>query len=116
VQSVNQILADALEAELGIRPEEEWAFSPTRKWRVDLVFHEQKLAVEVDGRSHYRAAGHRRDSEKTAALAEHGYRTIRYPASSVLTQKRLPRIVAQIKRILYGVCSPEDYDHVLTGD
>lgn len=114
--TVNEILADALEDALGFRPTEEYKFATTRRWSVDLCFVNEKLAIEVDGSSHYRAAGHRRDAEKSAALAEHGIMTIRYPASSVLIKKRLPRIVAQIKRILYGVCSPEEYDHVLTGD
>jgi len=114
--NVNELLADALEAELGIRPEVEYCFTDLRKWRVDLAFVEAKLAIEVDGTYHLRAKAHRNDCEKTNALAEHGFTTIRYPASSVLTIKRLPRIVAQIKRILYGVSSPEDYDHVLTGE
>lgn len=116
IPTVNDKLADALEERLGVRPDQEHKFTTLRRWSVDLVFPEQKLAIEVDGSSHYRAAGHRRDCEKGNALIEEGWRLIRYPASSVLTQKRITRIVDQIERILSGVTSPEEYRNVLTQD
>lgn len=114
--TVNEKLADALEEYLGTRPHEEFEFTDQRRWSIDLAFPKQKIAIEVDGRQHCRLPRHRKDCEKSNALCECGWRVMRYPAASVLTKKRLPQIVEQIARVLSGVCSPEDFRHVLEGE
>ncbi len=61
---VDQILSTDLPV-----PLREYKFHPTRKWRFDLAFMEQKLAVEVEGGiwiygRHNRASSYFKDMEK----------------------------------------------------
>lgn len=63
-------------------PTPEYPFHPTRKWRIDVAFVAEKLAVEIDGGvfsqgRHTRGAGVVKDMEKLAALAAAGWRVIR---------------------------------------
>ena len=59
----------------------EFTFHPSRRWRFDLCFVDQRLAVEVDGGAfangrHTRGSGFRNDCEKGAAAAALGYRVL----------------------------------------
>ncbi len=69
-------------------PEREVLLVPSRKFRFDFVWREQKLAVEVDGGEwvqgrHQRPAGFRRDAEKVALASAQGYRVMRVTGSMV---------------------------------
>jgi hypothetical protein len=63
----------------------EYAFHPTRKWRSDRAWPEQKLLVEVDGgawlegggHSHSRGSQFERDRKKDAEALLLGFRTLR---------------------------------------
>lgn len=63
-------------------PEREVQFH-ARKWRFDLCWPEQRLAVEVDGGlrvygRHQRPEGYERDAEKLNEAAIAGYRVLRF--------------------------------------
>ena len=63
-------------------PEAEVRFHPTRKWRFDWAWAEQKLALEIDGGvwvrgAHGRGTGIVRDQEKGREAAALGWRIIR---------------------------------------
>lgn len=67
------------------RPQEEFAFHCTRKWRFDFAWPEKKLALEVDGGiwqrgggGHSHPLGIERDIEKYNAAALIGWRILRY--------------------------------------
>jgi very-short-patch-repair endonuclease len=99
---------------LNYAPTKEFRFHPTRRWRFDLVFRREKLAVEIDGAFHVSQKRLREDAEKRNAAIEQGYRVLTYPASSVLTKCRLPLIVEQIARVLCGASDPDSSAHVLS--
>jgi hypothetical protein len=61
----------------------EQKFHPTRKWRIDIAFTADLLAIECDGFAaggkpgrHQRPAGVRQENEKLAELAIAGWRVI----------------------------------------
>jgi len=65
-------------------PEREYRFHPTRKWRVDFVWVEQRLAVEIEGGIWRRGGGAHshplnieRDIEKSNALTLAGFHLLR---------------------------------------
>ena len=66
----------------------EYRFHPVRKWRIDLAFVEERLAVEVEG-GIYRGGGHtsvtgiKRDLEKGNALTLMGWRLLRFHGDQV---------------------------------
>lgn len=114
-KTVPQILALALFKRLGRRPTLEYRFSKFRRWRFDLCYVRQKLAIEVDGTRHASISANRKDAEKRNAAIQAGWKVLTFPASSVTTKMRLPLIVNQIEQVLSGVDSPEEAAHVLTG-
>jgi very-short-patch-repair endonuclease len=66
-------------------PVEEYKFHPTRKWRVDICWPEQKLALEIEGGTYMDKGGHRgsisgylKDKEKYNALSVQGYWLLRF--------------------------------------
>ena len=78
-------------------PEREYKFHPTRKWRFDLAWPYDKLAVEIEGAvwvrgRHTRPSGFIGDCEKynTATLA--GWRVLRVPSDWVTDGKALALI------------------------
>lgn len=63
-------------------PIEEFKFHPTRKWRVDLCWPDQKLVLEIEGGiftngRHVRPTGFIKDIEKYNALSILGYSLLR---------------------------------------
>lgn len=63
-------------------PVREFLFAPPRKWRFDLCWVDQLLAVEIDGGTysggrHTRGAGFEADCEKQAEAVLRGWRLIR---------------------------------------
>lgn len=67
-----------------LEPVREYIFHPTRKWRFDFAFVEQKIAVEAEGVTmgipgrHQQAGGLAKDAEKYNAAAKLGWRVLRY--------------------------------------
>ena len=71
-------------------PEKEARFHPIRRWRVDYLFRDQKLAVEQEGGSwiggrHNRPIGYQKDMEKYNQLAMQGYWLLRFTPKEVST-------------------------------
>lgn len=65
-------------------PEEEFRFHPTRKWRFDFAYPEQKIAVEVEGGTwvggrHIHPVGFEKDCEKYNAATAMGWKVFRVP-------------------------------------
>lgn len=63
-------------------PVREYRFHPSRRWRFDCAWVEQRVAVELEGGSwsggrHVRGAGYRGDCEKQNAALELGWRCYR---------------------------------------
>jgi|WetSurMetagenome_2_1015567.scaffolds.fasta_scaffold01420_15 very-short-patch-repair endonuclease len=64
-------------------PNNEYKFHPTRKWRFDFCFPENKLAIEIEGGifskgRHVRGTGYLEDMKKYNAATLLGYRILRY--------------------------------------
>lgn len=62
-------------------PDTEYAFHPTRNWRFDYAWPDQKVAMEVEGGiwtggRHVSAAGFFKDMEKKNAAAILGWRIL----------------------------------------
>jgi len=113
---IEDVLLQALNETFAAPWEREYPVCPERDWRVDLALPTLKIAVEVDGRMHSKAAVHVRDCEKQNYLSADGWRVFRYPASRVNTRKRRLRIVEQLQRAVYGVRDPDLDTCVLQGE
>lgn len=64
-------------------PAREYRFHPTRGWRADFAWLEQRLIVECEGGApgrsrHTSATGYQRDLEKYNAAVLLGWRVLRY--------------------------------------
>lgn len=64
-------------------PVEEFRFHPTRRWRLDLCWPDQKLALEIEGGvftngAHIRPTGFIKDIEKYNSLSILGYSLLRF--------------------------------------
>ena len=84
-------------------PDEEYRFHPTRKWRFDFAYPEQKIGIEIEGGvwtrgRHNRPIGFIKDAEKYNAAAELGWRVFRFPQPMLDDWSA----VEQIKRVLQG--------------
>lgn len=73
-------------------PAREVRFHPTRKWRFDWAWEDEKIALEVDGGAfipgggrHNRGAGFIEDNKKLSAAAALGWRVIRVTPSTLCT-------------------------------
>jgi len=82
----------------------ELQFHPTRKWRIDIAFPAQRLAIEVDGGiatggRHVRIAGVLADCEKTCHLAIEGWRLIRVATIQVKSGEALSWIEQALKTV-----------------
>lgn len=65
------------------RPVSELRFTTPRRWRFDLAFPDQRLAVEIEGAvwaggRHTRGGGYTKDCEKYNAAVMAGWRVLRY--------------------------------------
>ena len=70
------------------KPETEFRFHPTRRWRFDGAFPVQRVAYEVDGSTwtggrHTRGAGVENDAEKMSTAAAMGWRVCRFTRAMV---------------------------------
>jgi len=69
-------------------PELELRFHPTRRWKFDLAWPEQRVAVEVDGGvwtggRHVTGTGATKDAEKYSEAAAMGWRIVRVTTAHV---------------------------------
>lgn len=81
----------------------EYQFHDTRKWRFDLAWPSEKLAVEVDGGGfvngrHSRGTGIEKDCEKYAEAMLLGWRVLRVTPRQVKTGQALKWIEQLIQR------------------
>ena len=58
--------------------------APIGPYVVDFVCKSKKLIVEIDGDTHYSDAGVAHDAQRTAYLAERGYRVLRFTNADVM--------------------------------
>lgn len=75
---VNQLYLAGLPA-----PVREYRFHARRRWRFDLAFERERVAVEVEGGAfvrgrHNRGAGYREDCRKYNEAVRHGWRVLRF--------------------------------------
>jgi very-short-patch-repair endonuclease len=75
---------------------------PIGRYVVDFVNFEKKLVVEVDGGHHNDEAVRREDEERTAWLANEGFRVLRFWNNEVLTD------VESVLGVIRGVLN-EDF-------
>lgn len=78
--------------EIGIEPVQELKFHPTRKWRFDFAFVNEKLAIEVEGGvwaggRHTRGSGFVKDMEKYNEATRLGWRLLRTTPNQVETKQ-----------------------------
>lgn len=69
-------------------PVEEFKFHPVRKWRVDICWPDQKLAVEIEGGvwscgRHIHPTGFMNDKEKYNMLSIFGYHLLRFTPQEI---------------------------------
>lgn len=75
----------------------EHRFHPTRLWRFDIAFPEQKVAIEIDGRGrHQTVDGVRKDCEKLNEAARMGWRVLRFPATDRLKAREWARFIREV--------------------
>lgn len=72
-------------------PEAEYRFHPTRRWRFDWAFPDQKVALEIEGGvwtggRHTRGAGYVRDIEKYNHATLAGWRVLRVTPGQLWTK------------------------------
>lgn len=79
----------------------EYRFHPARRWRIDVAFPAERLAVECEGGiysrgRHVRGTGYEADLEKYNSLTLSGWRLLRF------SRKHIEQLVAvdQIKEAL----------------
>lgn len=94
----------------GLHPVKEYRFHPERRWRFDVAFPEQRVAVEIDGAvwtqgRHTRGSGYIADCEKKAEAAILGWRVICVPTQWVTGGAAL----GYIERALRGADAPNEY-------
>ena len=79
-------------------PEREWRFHPTRRFRFDLAWVNEKLAVECEGGTwiqgrHQRGAGFEEDCHKYGEAVLHGWRVLRFTRSMIDSGLALAMVV-----------------------
>jgi very-short-patch-repair endonuclease len=87
-QATKILLAEIKQAGLP-DPEPEYRFHPERKWRMDLAFVDQKIAVEVHGAvyangRHTRGHGFENDREKMNEAQIMGWTVLEYSTGQVM--------------------------------
>lgn len=75
----------------------EYQFHPVRRWRWDICFPSQKLAIEIDGRGrHQTVAGARSDCEKVNEGVRRGWRILRFPATDKARASEWAALVREV--------------------
>lgn len=84
-------------------PEAEYRFHPTRKWRFDIAWPIERVAVELDGGvysggRHTRGAGFVKDCEKLNEATVRGWRILRYTTDMLQHEPEIA--IAQVRALL----------------
>lgn len=88
---------------VGLKPELEYRFHPTRRWRADFAFPEQRVLVEFEGGvytrgRHVRGKGFEKDCEKYNTAESMGYHVLRVTRRHVESGKALQWIEECVER------------------
>lgn len=90
--------------EYGLPPiEKEYRFHPTRKWRFDLAFVKDKVAIEIEGGvwtkgRHIRPSGYIKDMEKYNHAAMLGWRKLSFTPEQLFQSSTLHIIANTLNR------------------
>ena len=90
--------------EYGLPPvEEEYKFHPIRKWRFDLAFVRQKVAIEIEGGiwtrgRHVRPAGYLKDMEKYNHAAMMGWKKLSFTPQQLKEEQTMHIILNTLNR------------------
>jgi very-short-patch-repair endonuclease len=84
------------------KPEAEFRFHPTRRWRFDWAFRAESLAVEIEGGAwvggrHTRGAGYVKDLEKYNCATLLGWRILRFTPQQVKSGEALNVLTEALK-------------------
>lgn len=83
-------------------PVPQYQFEPTRKWRADFAWPDERVLVEVDGgafRSRHREmAGFERDAEKTNRAAVLGFAVLRFTGRQVKSGEAVTVIETMLRQ------------------
>ena len=87
--------------ELNIHHTPEHKFHPSRKWRVDFYLPDLNTMLEIEGAvwvagRHTRGSGFVKDMEKYNAIAQAGYRLLRFATEDVM-RGRAKEFLSQYK-------------------
>lgn len=96
-----KVFYEMLRQEAIVVPVAEYRFHPTRKWRFDLAFPANMVAIEVEGGiwtkgRHVHPTGYLKDLEKYSEAAALGWRLIRCTPDRLCS----PETVELVKRAL----------------
>ena len=88
--------------DIGVECVKEYRFHPTRKWRFDYAFVNQKVAIEIDGGvwisgRHNRASGYVKDLEKFNAAAALGWVVLKFTPDQLYKAATFDLIKGTIK-------------------
>ena len=83
-------------------PTPEFKFHPTRKWKVDFVWKDKMVALEVEGGiwnygGHVRGSGFLRDSEKYNEMTRMGWHLYRLTPKQLETDRMMTNIPKRFK-------------------
>jgi very-short-patch-repair endonuclease len=83
-------------------PEREVRFAPPRRWRFDLAYVPQRIAIEVDGGTyiqgrHSRGAGYANDCRKRNAATIAGWTVLNFTTEMVVSGEALAQIEQALK-------------------
>ena len=89
------------------KPEREYRFDPSRRWRFDFAWPPQKLAVEIEGGTfsggrHTRGSGFEADAEKYAEAVLAGWRVLRVSTAMVTDGRALRLVERAFRADLHG--------------
>ncbi len=76
------------------KPEREYKFHPTRKWRLDFAWPDHNLAVEIEGGiwtggRHTKGSGFEKDLEKYNSVTAWGWKLYRFSPAMVRSGEAL---------------------------
>ena len=81
-----------------LKPQREYVFHPTRKWRFDFAFPDAMIAVEVEGRGRHQSfGGFEKDAEKYNAATLLGWRIFRYTPAMVMAGTAINDILEALR-------------------
>ena len=82
-------------------PETEYKFCPTRRWKFDFAYPQDKIAIEIEGGlwiqgRHNRAPGMIKDMEKYNCATVMGWKVLRY------TPQNLDDVIGDLQKLKGG--------------